>query len=108
MIKEQLGREKAAEVARLSKAASRVSKTGPGRGGRPAAFMKASANKKALDGKLKVGFSSHSRLLAGIGGDDKKSVAGPSKVTFKGPKNDETSKKQRACELHLRTRAVSR
>lgn len=103
-IKEQLQREKAIELARLTKAAissrSQMSKSGPSRGGRPGGFVKLGAGKKALDGTLRVGLAS-SRLTSGFGADDKRGVAGPSKVTFKGPKNDEISKKQRACELHF-------
>ncbi|KZP31431.1 DNA polymerase alpha, subunit B [Athelia psychrophila] len=98
-IKEQLQREKAIELARLTKAAissrSQMSKSGPSRGGRPGGFVKMGAGKKALDGTLRVGLAS-SRLTSGFGADDKRGVAGPSKVTFKGPKNDEISKKQRA------------
>lgn len=92
LIKEQLQRGKAAELAKLTKAAS--SSFSAGRGGR-GSMLKRGSGRKALDGALKVGFAPGSR----IAGDDKRNIAGPSKVTFKGPKYDETSRKQRACEL---------
>ncbi|KAF7968742.1 hypothetical protein HWV62_29569 [Athelia sp. TMB] len=97
MIREQMQREKATELAKLKKASipSR-SQIGPGRGGRPGAFTKRPSGKDALSGPLKVGLTSSSRLMASLGSDDKNSVAGPSKVTFRGPKDDEASKKQRA------------
>jgi DNA polymerase alpha subunit B len=86
-LKAKIQRDKAAEQAKHNKPPGRAPMPGNmsmmrGRMGGPPKFGPAN-----LDGALKVGLPP----VRSAAGDERRSVAGPSKVAFKGPENDEMS-----------------
>lgn len=97
-LKAKLQRDKAAEQAKANKTSARAPmpsglSMGRGRMG-PAKF---GPGRPGLGGTLRVGTPPVKSTIDG--GDVKRTgIAGPSKVVFKGPKNDETSKSKRSCE----------
>lgn len=101
-LKAKLQRDKTTEQAKSNKPTGRAQIQGnmsilKGRVGLPAKFRPGD-----LDGALRVG-KPPIKSGAGAFGDEKRNgIAGPSRVTFKGPKNDEESRKKRACESYLR------
>ena len=102
-LKAKCQRDKTAEQAKSSKAPGRAPMPGNmdmarDRMGGPTKF--GSAN---LDGALKVGLPpvKSSTSTPAFADENRSGIAGPSKVTFKGPKNDNVSRKKRACAFYL-------
>jgi DNA polymerase alpha subunit B len=100
-LKAKCQRDKAAELGKSNKVPGRAPMPGNmdmarGRMGGPVKFGSAK-----LDGTLKVGLPPAKSWVgtAGIGDEKRSGIAGPSQVTFKGPKNDEVSRKKRACKF---------
>jgi DNA polymerase alpha subunit B len=101
-LKAKCQRDKAAELAKANKGPGRAPMPGNmdiarGRMGGSAKFGSAK-----LDGTLKVGLPpvKSSTSSPGLGDEKRHGIAGPSKVSFKGLKNDEVSRKKRACEFY--------
>ena len=98
-LKAKCQRDKVAEQAKSNKLSGRAPMPGnmditKGRIG-PAKF-----GAPKLDGPLSVGLPPV-KSFAGTPGLGDEKIAGPSKVTFKGPDNNEMSRKKRACELQF-------
>lgn len=89
-LQQELGRHNATKQEAASRSASSLT-FGRGRG-RAHGVAKASMA-RTLDAGLKIG-----PLRSGIIKSEVSEVSGPSRVMFEGPKSDEQSRKNRACE----------